>query len=66
MQEHETWQVLDATKLQTYMRCPRKFFFNYVLGWKSEIPSNHLVFGSAWHMAMEVLLDKGYNSRGLC
>tara|TARA_R100000008_G_scaffold18753_1_gene9567 strand:+ start:216 stop:1172 length:957 start_codon:yes stop_codon:yes gene_type:complete len=62
MQEHETWQVLDATKIQTYMRCPRKFFYNYVLGWKSEIPSNHLVFGSAWHMAMEVLLDKGYTA----
>jgi len=62
IKEHDTWQVLDATKLQTYMRCPRKFFYSYVLGWKSELPSNALVFGSGWHHAMEVLLDKGYTA----
>ena len=62
IQEHETWQVLDATKMQTYMRCPRKFFYSYVLGWKSELPSNALVFGSGWHHAMEVLLDMGYTA----
>lgn len=58
--EHPTWNVLDATKIQEYMRCPRRFFFNYVLGWEPEGASVDLVFGSAWHEAMEVLLEQGY------
>jgi hypothetical protein len=62
IQEHETWQVLDSTKIQSYMRCPRKFFYEYVLGWRSEVPSIHLVFGSSWHLAMEVLHDEGYTA----
>ncbi len=57
IQPHPAWDVLDSTKLTTYMTCPRKFFYQYVLGWKSDYPSNHLVFGSAWHIAMEWLLN---------
>ena len=59
IEDHETWKVQDATKLQAYMNCPRRYFFEYVLGWRSEIPNNHLEFGSAWHMAMEVFYEKG-------
>ncbi len=57
IQPHPTWDIIDSTKLTTYMQCPRKFFYQYVLGWKSAYPNNHLVFGSAWHMAMEWLLN---------
>jgi hypothetical protein len=34
------------------MECWRKYFFEYVLGWRYERPSVHLVFGSAWHEAV--------------
>lgn len=60
--EHETWKVQDATKLQAYMNCPRRYFYEYVLGWRSEIPNVHLEFGSAWHLAMEVFMDKGLSA----
>ena len=55
-----SWSVLDSSKLTTYMSCPRKYFFRYVLGWTSEYPNNHLVFGSAWHIALEHLIKNGY------
>ncbi len=56
-----SWSVLDSSKLTTYMSCPRKYFFRYVLGWTSEFPNNHLVFGSAWHIALEHLLINQYS-----
>jgi hypothetical protein len=44
------------------MECPRKYFYAYVLGWQREEPNLHLVFGEAWHLAMETLLRYGYSN----
>jgi len=44
------------------MDCARQYFFEYVLGWRSTAPNNHLVFGSAWHAAIEHILQKGYGA----
>ena len=54
-------QTVDGTKLTTFLDCPRQYFFTYVLGWRSDRPNNHLVFGSAWHEAMEHMLLNGYS-----
>ena len=51
----EHWHTLDSTKLQCYCACPRQFFYEYVLGWRREYTSNHLIFGRAWHEALEHL-----------
>lgn len=51
---------LDNTKLTDFKTCPRKFFYSHVLGWRTQTPNIHLVFGSAWHEAMEHLLLHGY------
>lgn len=59
--DHPTWQILDSSKLKTFLECPRHYFFEYVLGWRSDAPNNHLVFGEAWHDAMEWLLLHGYD-----
>ncbi len=58
---HDTFNIIDSSKLSTYLSCPRKYFYKYVLGWKSDrdIKSVHLVHGSAWHEAMEYLLVNG-------
>jgi hypothetical protein len=48
---HETWDIIDATKVTEYMTCPRKYFYKYILGWNYE-SSYHLTFGSAWHKAL--------------
>lgn len=58
--EQPEWSILDSTKVQEGMECLRKFFFREILGWNSVIPNNHLVFGSAWHLAMAHLLENGY------
>ena len=44
---------IDYSSLSTYLECPRKFFFQYVLHFRSSKPSIHLVFGSCWHYGLE-------------
>jgi len=58
---HSTYDVLDSTKAQTYMSCPRLFFFQYILGFRPDRPIHALEFGKAWHLAKEVLFDEGYS-----
>jgi len=58
---HHTFEIYDSSKIQQFMDCPRKFFFAYVLGWNKNEPNIHLVFGSAWHDAMEHILNHGYD-----
>lgn len=58
---HSSWNVKDATKLQAYMDCPRSYFYEFILGWRSDRANVHLEFGSAWHLAMEHLIWNGYN-----
>jgi hypothetical protein len=47
------------------MRCPRRYFYEYVLAWAGEDPNIHLEFGSAYHAGMEALLEFGYTPEGL-
>lgn len=57
-----TWQQQDSTKIKEAMRCLRRYFYRYVLGWRIEGESIHLVAGAAWHLAQEHLL-KNLNER---
>ena len=50
---HPSQDILDSTKIQCYQDCPRKFFYEYMLGWRSSYPSNHLHFGKCVHLALE-------------
>ena len=59
---HESWEVIDASKTQTFLDCPRKYFYEYILGWRPDTKNVHLIFGSAWHEAMEYLLLNGYSA----
>lgn len=54
-------KVIDSTKLQDYMTCPRLFMFRHVFGWKKKEQSVDLVFGIAWHEAMAYLTQVGYS-----
>lgn len=44
--------TLTPTKLNTYISCPRKFLYNYVLGLPGK-KTQHLVFGNCAHKALE-------------
>ena len=59
--KHYTYDIQDSSKVQEFMDCSRKYFYRYILGWVSDSPNNHLVFGTAWHLAMEHLLLNGYD-----
>ncbi len=53
-----TLRLYDNTRLSDYKRCPRLFFFRHIMDWIStgerRVP---LVFGSAWHAAMDRLWE---------
>jgi len=50
-----SWEIQDASKVKTAMECWRKYFFEYVLGWRPASANIHLIFGSAWHEALAML-----------
>lgn len=54
------WNIIDATKVKTFMRCPRLYFYQYVLGWKSARPNLNLIYGEAVHAALEHLFEHGH------
>lgn len=62
---HEDLCKLDSTKINCFLECPRQFLFSYVFGWRSDRPNNHLVFGQAWHEAMEYLLLNDYSEASI-
>ncbi len=51
----EQWNVKDSSKTDTFMSCPRKYFYRYILGWTPDMNNIHLGFGTAWHLAVEHL-----------
>lgn len=58
--EQPTWKIRDSSKLDNYQECPRKYFFEHILGWRSEAPAHDLYFGESWHKAREWQLNHGY------
>lgn len=57
---HPTWDIKDSSKLDTWVRCKRRYFFEYMLGWRSDYPNHDLYFGQSWHLAREHQLIYGY------
>jgi len=58
---HPTWDINDSSKINTYLDCPRKYFYEYVLGWAPDAPRHDLEFGEAWHKAMEAFYEFGFS-----
>ena len=57
--------IVDITKLSVYRMCPRRYFYRHVLGWTTTGQNHNLVFGIAWHVAQEYLLNNGYTEKGV-
>ena len=60
IQEQPTWQIKDSSKLDDYLRCPRYYFYKYILGWSLDMPEHDLIFGDCFHKAREHQLIFGY------
>jgi len=60
----KTWGIMDASKLKTFMTCPRKFLFEYLFGWRGNSINVDLTFGSAIHVFVEELYRVGMNEEG--
>jgi hypothetical protein len=59
--------VFDSTATTGYKRCPRYFFFRYVLGFKTAIEENQVAldWGSAMHKYAEIYLREGNHTKGV-
>ena len=60
IEQHPSWEILDSTKLQCFDSCRRKFFYEYLLGWRLDYPKHDLLFGEAWHKGREYQMLYGY------
>lgn len=56
-----TTNIIDSSKINDFIKCPRYYFYSHILGWKPEGVNNHLLFGSAFHLALEHLMTNGYD-----
>ena len=56
-----SWEIIDSSKLDDYLRCPRLYFYAHILGWRMDAPAHDLYFGECWHMAREYQLIHGYD-----
>jgi hypothetical protein len=58
---------LDNTKRSTFVRCPRKFLLEHILGLRSAMGNTALRFGGTWHKVMEgfygYIKDNGWENR---
>ncbi len=51
------WDIIDGTKISAYQTCPRRFFYEYILGWVLDVPNHNLVFGASVHEALEYIYN---------
>lgn len=58
--EKETWSIKDSSKISTFLDCPRKYFYEHILGWRPDVPGQDAYFGEAIHKAREHQLLHGY------
>jgi hypothetical protein len=60
IKEHPTHIIYDSSKLKCFCDCPRQFFYQYILGWRLDIPNHDTYFGESIHKSREYSLLHGY------
>jgi hypothetical protein len=55
MTDKERLELYDNTRISAFKSCPRLHFFRHVLDLETEQTRAALVFGGAWHKAMDTL-----------
>lgn len=54
----DTVHVVDHTKIKAFCSCPRRYFYEYICGWRPDQDEHALIYGQAFHVALEYLYDK--------
>ena len=49
---------ISVSQIKTFVQCPQKFFFQYVERATPAFKPIALAFGTAWHLAVEALLER--------
>lgn len=57
-----TDRYYDNTRISEFKSCPRKYFFRHIMDWVGIGFSSPLLFGSAWHAAMDKVWEIGGDS----
>jgi hypothetical protein len=52
-------EYYDNTQLSDYKTCPRYYYLRHVRGWRVQGTAMPLIFGLAWHAAMDIIW-RGY------
>ena len=59
---------LDNTKRSSFRKCPRKYYYQYILNLKTFFGSTALRYGLTWHAGMEAfyqdIMDRGWTRDG--
>lgn len=63
-QPNEATLYVDNTRVSSFFKCPRAFYFRHVRGWERDVTKTSLAFGAAWHVAMEVVWGMAQESVG--
>jgi len=48
-------EYYDNTRISAFKKCPRYYYFRHIRHWTVDKPAIPLIFGGAWHMAMEAI-----------
>lgn len=54
MTQHKL-RLYSNSSLADYRDCPRLFFYKYIMEWRSDTRALPLIFGGAWHKAMDAV-----------
>lgn len=55
-------RYFDNTRISEFKACPRRYFFRHIMDWVGIGFSSPLLFGSAWHAAMDKVWELGSDS----
>jgi len=61
IQERPTWSIHDSSKIDSWLECKRRYFYEHLLGWRLDLPAHDLWFGKCWHAGREYQLLHGYD-----
>jgi len=54
-EQRSAWRLYDNSRLEDYRKCERMFYWRHVRDLRHELTGLELVFGQAWHSAMDTV-----------